>query len=121
MPIPLSKDVQINPGVLAVAGNAVDLNGLLLTSNPLLPVGTVVPFSSPDDVAAYFSALSDEYARAQLYFQGFKNATRTPGQLLFSRFSPAPSAAWLRSGSFKGATVEQLQKLSGTLMRKRTA
>lgn len=28
MPIPLSKDVQINPGVLAVAGNAVDLNGL---------------------------------------------------------------------------------------------
>ncbi|EPV7531387.1 DUF3383 domain-containing protein, partial [Escherichia coli] len=116
MPIPLSKDVQINPGVLAVAGNAVDLNGLLLTSNPLLPVGTVVPFSSPDDVAAYFGALSDEYARAQLYFQGFKNATRTPGQLLFSRFSPAPSAAWLRSGSFKGATVEQLQKLSGTLM-----
>ncbi|XMB24370.1 DUF3383 family protein [Escherichia coli] len=53
----------------------------------------MVPFSSPDDVAAYFGALSDEYARAQLYFQGFKNATRTPGQLLFSRFSPAPSAA----------------------------
>lgn len=72
MPIPLSKDVQINPGVLAVAGNAVDLNGLLLTGNPLLPVGGVVPFSSPDDVAAYFGALSDEYARAQLYFQGFK-------------------------------------------------
>ncbi|MGT2523790.1 DUF3383 family protein, partial [Salmonella enterica] len=80
MPIPLSKDVQINPGVLAVAGNAVDLNGLLLTSNPLLPAGGVVPFSSPDDVAAYFGALSDEYARAQLYFQGFKNATKTPGQ-----------------------------------------
>ncbi|MDK64474.1 DUF3383 family protein [Salmonella enterica] len=93
MPIPLSKDVQINPGVLAVAGNAVDLNGLLLTGNPLLPVGGVVPFSSPDDVAAYFGALSDEYARAQLYFQGFKNATKTPGQLLFSRFNLAASAA----------------------------
>lgn len=115
MPIPLSKDVQINPGVLAVAGNAVDLNGLLLTGNPLLPVGGVVPFSSPDDVAAYFGALSDEYARAQLYFQGFKNATKTPGQLLFSRFNLAASAAWLRSGSFKGVTIEQLQKLSGTL------
>lgn len=115
MPIPLSKDVQINPGVLAVAGNAVDLNGLLLTGNPLLPVGGVVPFSSPDDVSAYFGALSDEYARAQLYFQGFKNATKTPGQLLFSRFNLAASAAWLRSGSFKGVTIEQLQKLSGTL------
>lgn len=115
MPIPLSKDVQINPGVLAVAGNAVDLNGLLLTSNPLLPAGGVVPFSSPDDVAAYFGALSDEYARAQLYFQGFKNATKTPGQLLFSRFNLAASAAWLRSGSFRGVTIEQLQKLSGTL------
>ncbi|EKS4549245.1 DUF3383 domain-containing protein [Salmonella enterica] len=115
MPIPLSKDVQINPGVLAVAGNAVDLNGLLLTSNPILPAGGVVPFSSPDDVAAYFGALSDEYARAQLYFQGFKNATKTPGQLLFSRFNLAASAAWLRSGSFKGVTIEQLQKLSGTL------
>lgn len=115
MAIPISKDVKINPGVLAAVGNAVDLNGLLLTDSPYVPVGDVVSFSSPADVAGYFGGESDEYTVAAMYFQGFNNATKAPGMLLFARFNLAPSAAWLRSGSFKGVTIEELKKLSGTL------
>ncbi|CAK8736466.1 hypothetical protein SODG_000179 [Sodalis praecaptivus] len=115
MAIPISKDVKINPGVLAAVGNAVDLNGLLLTDSPYVPVSDVVSFSSPADVAGYFGGESDEYTMAAMYFQGFNNATKAPGMLLFARFNLAPSAAWLRSGSFKGVTIEELKKLSGTL------
>ncbi|MFN1150331.1 DUF3383 family protein, partial [Serratia liquefaciens] len=100
MAIPISKDVKINPGVLAAVGNAVDLNGLLLTDSPYAPIGDVVSFTSAPDVASYFGGESDEYTMAAMYFQGFNNATKAPGMLLFSRFNIAPAAAWLRSGSF---------------------
>lgn len=115
MAIPISKDVKINPGVLAAVGNAVDLNGLLLTDSTYAPIGDVVSFTSAPDVANYFGGESDEYTMAAMYFQGFNNATKAPGMLLFSRFNIAPAAAWLRSGSFKGVTIEQLKTLSGTL------
>lgn len=115
MAIPISKDVKINPGVLAAAGNAVDLNGLLLTTSTYVPQGAVLSFSSAADVGAYFGGESDEYTMATMYFQGYNNATKTPGKLLFSRFNRAPVAAWLRSGAFKGMTVEVLKAISGTL------
>lgn len=93
MAIPISKDVKINPGVLAAVGNAVDLNGLLLTTNAYLPQGAVLSFSSAADVGAYFGGESDEYTMAAMYFQGYNNATKTPGKLLFSRFNRVPAAA----------------------------
>ncbi|MFN1150034.1 DUF3383 domain-containing protein, partial [Serratia liquefaciens] len=40
---------------------------------------------------------------------------KAPGMLLFSRFNIAPAAAWLRSGSFKGVTIDHLKTLSGAL------
>ncbi|MDP8748812.1 DUF3383 family protein [Serratia marcescens] len=115
MAIPISKDVKIKPGVLSAVGNAVDLNGLLLTDSPYVPIGDVPSFSSPSSVADYFGGDSDEYVMASMYFQGYNNATKSPGALLFARFNRAPAAAWLRSGSFKGVTVEELKKISGTL------
>lgn len=115
MAIPISKDVKIKPGVLSAVGNAVDLNGLLLTDSPYVPIGDVPSFSSPSSVADYFGGDSDEYVMASMYFQGYNNATKSPGALLFARFNRAPATAWLRSGSFKGVTVEELKKISGTL------
>ncbi|HDJ1441602.1 TPA: DUF3383 domain-containing protein [Serratia rubidaea] len=115
MAIPISKDVKINPGVLAAVGNAVDLNGLLLTESDYAPVGDVPSFSSAADVAAYFGGESDEYAMASMYFQGYNNATKTPGALLFARKVRAPAAAWLRSGTLKGMSIEALKAISGTL------
>ncbi|MDE9483252.1 DUF3383 domain-containing protein [Xenorhabdus bovienii] len=115
MAIPISKDVKINPGVLAAVGNAVDLNGLLLTDSDYAPVGTVRSFSSAADVASYFGGTSDEYRMAQTYFQGFNNCTKTPAELLFSRYNRSPVAAWLRSGSLAGIAIDDLKTISGNL------
>ncbi|WP_336747893.1 DUF3383 domain-containing protein [Pantoea vagans] len=115
MAIPLTKDVQINPGVLAAGGNAVDLNGLILTQSTYAPVGNVASFSTKEDVAKYFGSGSDEYAMAAIYFSGYDNSTKNPGKLLFAQYNDAPVAAWLRSGSMAAVTLDQLKLLSGVL------
>lgn len=115
MAIPLTKDVQINPGVLAAGGNAVDLNGLILTQSSYAPVGNVATFSTKEDVAKYFGSASDEYAMAAIYFSGYDNSTKNPGKLLFAQYNTAPVAAWLRSGSMAAVTLDQLKLMSGIL------
>lgn len=115
MAIPISKDINITPGVLSAAGSAVDLNGLMLTDNSYAPVGTVISFSSAADVAEYFGSVSDEYTAASVYFSGFNNCTQTPGQLNFYRLNREVSPAWLRSGSFRDFKVEELKGISGNL------
>lgn len=115
MAIPLRKDVQINPGVLPAGGSALDLNGLILTDSGYAPVGTVISFTTKEDVALYFGSSSPEFSMAEVYFQGYDNSTKTPGALLFARFNPDPAAAWLRSGSMAAVTLDQLKLLSGVL------
>lgn len=115
MAIPLRKDVQINPGVLPAGGSALDLNGLILTDSGYAPVGTVISFTTKEDVAAYFGSASSELSMAEIYFQGYDNSTKTPGALLYARFNPAAAAAWLRSGSMAAVTLDQLKLLSGVL------
>ncbi|MBC0853894.1 DUF3383 domain-containing protein [Pantoea stewartii] len=115
MAIPLTKDVQINPGVLAAGGNAVDLNGLILTQSTYAPVGNVASFSTKEDVAKYFGSVSDEYAMAAIYFSGYDNSTKKPGNLLFAQYNVVPVSAWLRSGSMANVTLDQLKLISGIL------
>ena len=115
MAIPLTKDVQINPGVLAAGGNAVDLNGLILTQSTYAPVGNVVTFSTKEDVAKYFGSGSTEYSMAAVYFNGYDNSTKKPGNLLFGQYNTAPVSAWLRSGSMANVTLDQLKLMSGTM------
>lgn len=115
MAIPLRKDIQINPGVLPAGGSALDLNGLILTDSGYAPVGTVISFTTKEDVALYFGSSSPEFSMAEVYFQGYDNSTKTPGALLFARFNPDPAAAWLRSGSMAAVTLDQLKLLSGVL------
>ena len=54
MSIPASSIVSVTPSVLAAGGNPLALNGLILSGNPLLPVGPPVSFPSAASVAAYF-------------------------------------------------------------------
>jgi len=115
MAIPLRKDVQINPGVLPAGGPALDLNGLILTDSAYAPVGSVLTFTTKEDVAAYFGSASVEYSMAEIYFQGYDNSTKTPGALLLSRFNPEDAAAWLQSGSMASVTLDQLKLLTGVL------
>ncbi|MEI7410057.1 DUF3383 domain-containing protein [Pectobacterium aroidearum] len=115
MPIPLRKDVQINPGVLPAGGSALDLNGLILTDSAYAPVGQVLTFTSKEDVASYFGSASDEFSQAEIYFQGYDNSSKNPGALLFARFNNEDVAAWLRSASFAAVTLDDLKLLSGVL------
>lgn len=116
MTIPASNIVQVNPGVISAGGNPLALNGLILTKNLLVPVGTVQSFASADAVSDFFGPSSSEYARAQTYFLANDNKTQTPGALLFAPFVDVARAAWLQSGSLLGMTLEALQALSGTLI-----
>ena len=116
MTIPASEIVKVNPGVLAAAGAAVDLNGVLLTHTNYVPIGSAVSFTSAAGVSAYFGPTSDEYNAAVIYFNGFTNCTKTPGLLYFAQYPEANVAAYLRSGSLAGMTLDQLKLLSGTLI-----
>ncbi|HDL8447562.1 TPA: hypothetical protein PXR41_004551, partial [Yersinia enterocolitica] len=42
--IPLSRDFKITPSTVNAAGTALDVYGLLLSDNELLPVGKVSEF-----------------------------------------------------------------------------
>ncbi len=114
MSIPASSIVQVNPGVLAAAGSALDLNGLILTESTAVPIGTVQAFASAADVGVFFGLSSDEYKAALIYFNAPSNATTTPGQLNFAQYASTDVAAYLRSARLS-LTLTQLQALSGTL------
>ncbi len=114
MSISLNKDIQITPGVLAAAGNALDLNGVILTNSAYAPLGTLLTFTSDTDVGSYFGTASTEYSMAEVYFSGYSNATSLPGTLHFWGYNTAAASAWLRSGEF-ALTVAQLKLLSGSL------
>lgn len=113
--IPASAIVNIIPNVLSAGGSGLDLVGLIVTGNAQLPVGSVLAFASPADVAAYFGPLSTEATLATTYFAGYINSSIKPAQLLFARYAVADVGAYLRGGSVASMTLTQLQALTGVL------
>jgi len=113
--IPASAIVAVTPGVLSAGGSALDLCGLVLTANPRIPIGNVASFPAYADVAAFFGATSQEAGIAAVYFLGFDNSNRKPGQLLFSQYPTANVGAYLRGGSIALLALAALQALSGVL------
>lgn len=114
--IPASAIVNVVPNVLSAGGSALDLIGLILTTNQQLPYGQVYSFSSADDVASYFGALSTEAGLAAVYFSGYTNSTIKPAALLFSLYANIPLASFVRGGNMARVSLASLQALSGTLM-----
>lgn len=115
MTIPASEIVQVNPGVVGAGGSPLALNGLLLTDNPLVPVGAVLQFPSTAAVEDYFGYEAEELRLADIYFRGYDNSTIKPGNLLIGSIATTPRAAWLRSGSLAALTLSELQAVNGTL------
>lgn len=115
MTIPASDIVVVNPGVVGSGGNPLALNGVILSTNTLLPTAAVRSFASADAVKAFFGAASAEYAIAQVYFLGFDNSTIKPGTLYFAPYVNTARAAWLQSGNMSAITLTELQALSGVL------
>lgn len=112
--IPASAIVSVTPGVISAGGTGLDMVGLMLVTSTRVPVGSILKFSSAADVSAYFGPSSNEYARAQTYFNGFTNSFIKPAFLLFSRYVNAAAPAFLR-GASAGLTLAQVQALTGTL------
>lgn len=104
--IDLKHFVAVNPSVLAAVGNALDLNGLVLSASAQLPVGAPVPFSNPADVSMYFGAGSTEYAIAQIYYRGFSTATKLPSKLYFTRYADVALSAFVRGARYTGTLAE---------------
>ncbi|CNI61481.1 DUF3383 family protein [Yersinia bercovieri] len=113
--IPLSRDFKITPSTVNAAGTALDVYGLLLSDNELLPVGEVSEFTSAADVGAALGTTSKEYLAASLYMSGYDNSTVRPGAVLFGRLVQQPVAGWLLSGSFKGVKIDALKSITGTI------
>ena len=113
--IPISSIVSVTPGVLAAGGSALDLSGLVLTTNTRVPVGAVQSFASAAAVNAFFGATSKEASIAGVYFSGYDNSTVKPGAILFAQYPTSPVAAYLRGGSVSALTLAQLQALSGAI------
>lgn len=107
--------VSIVPGVLAAGGNALDLNGLVLTPNVRVPSNQVLSFSSLNGVVAFFGIASDEALAASTYFNGFDNSDQKPGAMLFYQYNTTPTQAAVRGASLANVTLASLQALTGTL------
>jgi hypothetical protein len=113
--IPASQFAAVIPGVLSAGGNPLSANSVYLTSDPSIPIGTVQPFASYDDVAAWFGASAPEAIVAAVYFAGYTGCTTLPSVLYFAQFNTASVGAYLRGASVAALSLAQLQALSGTI------
>ena len=115
MTIPASNIVQVNPGVISAGGSALNLNGVMLTNDASIPIGTVQSFASATAVGNWFGPSSTEKSLADVYFGGFNNATVLPAALLFAQYNSVAVGAYLRSGSMSALTLTDIQAFNGTL------
>lgn len=113
--IPASQLVDVLPGVLAAGGNPLSLNAIFLTADASVPIDTVQAFPSAESVADFFGAESREAIMAAIYFDGFDDSSAKPSTLYFAQYNAGAVAAYLRSASFAGVTLTQLQGVSGVL------
>lgn len=113
--IPARRFVNIIPGVLAPAGNALDAIGLMLTTSRRVPVGTVQSFASAPSVESFFGGGSVDATLAPYYFDGFVNASALPGAMLIAQYPITGMPAWLQGGNVSSLTIPEIQAISGTL------
>lgn len=116
MSIPARRIANVVPSVLSPGGNALALNGVILTTSDRVPMGTVQSFPPGDAVGDFFGPTSIEATLAAKYFAGFSTKTSAPAVVYFAQYNEAAVAAYLRSGSFAGTTLAQLQALSGVIV-----
>lgn len=113
--IPIDQIVTINPGVIGTGSNPLALNGLFIGESDLIPTGKLLTFYSADDVSAWFGSASVEAQLANVYFNGFTNATKYPNQIFFIALPTEARGAWARGLSLKGMLLSELKDISGSL------
>ena len=97
MSIPVSTLLNVIPGVIGAGGQALGMNGLILTISNRVPIGQVYSFPTAPAVAAFFGAGSTEANLAADYFGSYVGATQTPAALLFvqsTTVAAVPAYVW---------------------------
>jgi hypothetical protein len=115
MSIPASAIVTIIPSVISGGGSALAMNGLMLTGDTAVAIGSIRQFASLADVGLFFGAASSEYSLAGVYFGAYKGATLLPANLMFAQYNTVAVAGYMRGGKISGLTLAQLQALTGVL------
>lgn len=116
MAIPASRIVNVTPRLIAAGGTDLVMNGLLLTTNPLIPLTDyALSFTSADAVGDYFGMTSDEYLFAVRYFLGYDNSFKKPRSLMIAPRVLSDAAGWLRGGK-NTATLAALQAVTDGAM-----
>lgn len=114
--IPANVIVNVSPSVIAAGGTGLDLNGLILTNNAGVPIGTVSSFPNVQAVSDFFGPLATETSLATVYFSGFEGSNIKPAALLFAQYPATAVPGYLRSGSMANVTLTQIQAFpAGTL------
>ena len=113
MTIPASEIVNVIPSVLGVGGTGLNGAGLMLTTNPLVPIGAVLSFPNQAAVEGYFGAASYEATEAGIYFNGYEGASISPSTLYIAQYNEAVPA-YLRGAKIT-LSQTQLEALSGSL------
>jgi hypothetical protein len=93
MGIAFTKYVSITSTVQgAGAVKTRELIGRIFTTNPLVPTGTLIEFTTAADVGNYFGTTSEEYLRALFYFGWISKNNTRPRKLGFSFWASAATA-----------------------------
>lgn len=111
--IPISNIVKINPGVIGSGGNPLALNGVFVSDDSDIPVGSLLSFSSADDVGEYFGVSSAIADIASKYFLSFDNSQKKPQSMIFAPFASESVGAWVRGASIAGMTLAEAKAITG--------
>lgn len=113
MAIDLSRYIQITSGVGAGANVGTrQLNGMLITDNPLVPTSTFLSFDSADEVLDYFGSDSEEYDRAVFYFGWISKNITAPQSLNFWFWNEDADTASLVYGNTSTKSLATFQAIS---------
>ena len=113
--IPGNQIVNVAPSVLSAGGAAIDLNGLVLTTDTRVPIGSVQSFPSLTAVQEFFGSSSKMASIAAVYFGGYDGSTANPGSLLVAQYPTASVPAYLRGGNISQISLATLQGYNSTL------
>lgn len=112
MAIPASHIVEVLPRVITGGSSDLELNGLLLSANPLISASTLVlSFPSARAVGDYFGVGSPEHIAADVYFTSYANKLLAPKAFFVARRIAEDVSGWLRGAKF-GGTLADLKAIT---------
>lgn len=91
----INQNKYINITSTVAAGEAVSVRELILrifTTNPLVPTQSFIEFSNASQVGTYFTTSSEEYKRAQVYFNYIAQNGSQPQKISYASYTPTDAA-----------------------------